>query len=121
MIFNESTFEHAEILPDSRAKVTRASEFRGDGWWVPIFCGNCGCDGGRVPESNMTFVFWMCHPCFEKYGELTTMMVMPDEIFWETVKQEQLEQYGRFLTQEELETVMQEDSSPLAKLIKNRR
>jgi len=88
---------------------------------VPIACGSCGADGGLVPEENMTFVFWLCQPCFAKYGELTNVMVMPDEIFWAKVQEEQLESYGRALSTSELIAVVAADASPLATLITERR
>jgi len=69
----------------------------------------------------MTFVFYLCPQCFADCGELTNTMVMPDEIFWEKIKQEQLEQYGRFLPEPELSEVIAADASPLASLIKDRR
>jgi len=69
----------------------------------------------------MTFVFYLCPPCFADCGELTNTMVMPDELFWEKIKQEQIEQYGRFLPEAELSEVIAADASPLATLIKDRR
>ncbi len=87
------------------------------GVWVPVFCANCGVDGGMVPEQNMTFVCWICAKCAETYGAIAGTMLMPDQVFWERVKQEQLEAYGRYLTEEELATIIKDGSSPLAKLI----
>ncbi len=89
--------------------------------WVPVYCGQCGNPGGLVPAENMTFVFYLCNDCFAANGEITNTMVMPDEIFWEKIKQEQLEQYGRFLSESELSEVIAADASPLANLIKDRR
>ena len=114
-------FEHAPLLPDSRARDTKNVQFRGGVPWVPIFCANCGCDGGLVPEENMTFVFWLCNKCFETHGALTNMHVMPDEVFWEQIKQEQLEKFDRFLTDQELLDIVAADASPLATLIKSGR
>ena len=59
------------------------------GNWVPIFCANCHTPGGRVPEENMTFAFWLCNPCWEKYGAPAALMVSPDEVFWSEVAAEQ--------------------------------
>ena len=47
-------------------------------------------------------------------------MMMPDEVFWEKLKQEQLETYGRFLTEQELIALVEEGTSSLAKLIKDK-
>lgn len=112
------------ILPDSRATTIftpRGATPGPGGFWIPIFCASCGREGGKVPEENMTFVFWLCNPCFAVYGELTNMMVMPDEVFWEKIKQEQLSAYGRLLSTEELQVLVEADATPLATLIKQGR
>ncbi len=109
------------VLPDSRSQQLRNGQYRGGMWWVPIYCANCGGEGGLVPEDTTNFVFYLCNDCFALCGEITNTYVMPDEVFWEKVKQEQVEKYGRYLTQVELERVVAEDASPLATLIKQRR
>src|SRR6185295_9971847 len=109
-----------EILPDSRARETKGRIFSTCGSWVPVFCANCGVRGGSCPEENMTFLFYICPKCFERYGAITGTMVMPDEVFFEKLKQEQLASHGRFLDEKELVQVVQEDASPLATLIKGR-
>lgn len=74
-----------------------------------------------VPEENMTFAFWLCKKCETTCGEIAGTMMMPDEVFWQKMKQEQLETYGRFLTEQEVVQVIEADASPLATLIKERR
>jgi len=108
----------AEILPDSRARDASRILMGHGGVWVPVFCANCGADGGMVPEDNMTFAFYLCRPCAETHGAIAGMMMMPDEVFFERLKQEQLEAHGRFLTEQELIAIVEADASPLAKLIK---
>src|SRR5258705_8673283 len=108
----------SEILPDSRPIHTTGSKMLNGAWWAPIFCANCGDPGGMVPEENMTFIFWLCQECFDTHGEITKTHVMPDEVFWEKVKQEQLAAYGRFLTEQELAGIVAADASPLATLLK---
>ena|SRR3989304_6903266 len=111
----------APLLPDCRARDPKGIIFGKDGNnWVPIFCANCGEHGGLVPAENMTFVFYLCTPCAETYGAIAGMMMMPDEVFWERLKQEQLEKYGRFLNEQELAEIVKIGTSPLAKLIKER-
>lgn len=110
-----------DVLPDCRARETKDRLFIGGQSWVPIFCANCGKRGGSVPEENMTFAFWLCNPCFESKGHITTTMVVPDAVFYESLKNEQLESYGRVLNEQELVRVVQEDASPLANLLKSRR
>lgn len=76
----------ADLLPDSRARdgreVTR-HWFLGN--TVPIFCANCGKEGGRVPEENCTFAFWLCDNCVETFGPIAGTMMVPDEVFWQQV------------------------------------
>ena len=78
-----------EILPDSRTISGRGAIRGPGGSWTPIFCANCGTAGGRVPEENMTFAFWLCNPCWEKHGAIAGTMVTPDEVFWAEVAEEQ--------------------------------
>lgn len=107
-----------EILPDSRAKNPTGRIFRGSQAWVPVFCANCGCAGGMCPEENMTFLFYQCEPCARTYGAIAGTMSMPDEVFYEKMKQEQMASHGRYLTELELAAVVEADASPLATLIK---
>ena len=103
-----------DIAPDSRLatvltpRLARPGIF---GYNVPIFCASCGAPGGEVPEENCTFAFYLCNPCFAKYGDLTTLMVMPDEVFWEEVRQAQLAKHGRVLTAEEMRAALEDPES----------
>lgn len=106
-----------ELLPDCRAKTPRFTFVHGRPW-VPVFCANCGKEGGLCPEENMTFLFYICPKCFETHGHLTNTMVMPDEVFFAKVRDAQLEEHGRYLTHTELLSVVAEDASPLATLLK---
>lgn len=108
-----------DILPDSRAKETKNRLFTASGVWVPVFCANCGADGGRCPEENMTFIFYMCQKCADTYGPITGHMMMPDEVFFEKIRDEQMEAHGRFLSEQELVMCVLEDASPLATLLKS--
>lgn len=110
----------ADLLPDCRSREVRGRIFRGGQAWVPVFCGNCGAEGGSCPEENMTFMFYLCPKCAETYGSIAGTMMMPDEVFFEKLRQEQLEAHGRFLNEQELIQVVQEDASPLATLILER-
>lgn len=104
------------ILPDSRLRDSRKIVFVNGVPHVPIFCANCGADGGGVPEEHMTFAFYLCTPCTETYGHIAGTMAVPEEVFWERVKQEQLEKHGRFLTSDEVFRDLDEGTSALAKL-----
>lgn len=109
-----------DVMPDSRLKTTFTpmnAQWREGGWWIPIFCASCCAPGGFIPQENMTYAFYLCNPCALKYGKLTTMMMIPDQVFWERVKQEQMERYGRYLTTDELVAVAA-GKSPLATLLR---
>ena len=86
-----------EILPDCRMKTPKGA-IQGPGqWssWIPIFCANCGKEGGKVPEENMTFAFWLCTYCYETYGAIAATMIVPDEVFWAKIEEEQQETYQK--------------------------
>lgn len=109
-----------EILPDSRAREVRGRIFTPGGAWIPVFCANCGVPGGSCPEENMTFLFYLCQKCNDTYGDIAGTMMMPDEVFFEKLKQEQLASHGRFLSEAELVEIVLADASPLATLIQGR-
>lgn len=88
------------------------------GWSVPIYCANCGREGGWVPEAACDFAFYLCTPCLDTHGAQTLGMVVPDHEFYENLKHEQLEAYHRFLTPDELVEIVAADMTPLATLIK---
>jgi hypothetical protein len=77
----------SEILPDSRAKRATRIIYANGMSWVPIFCANCGADGGYVPEQNMDFAFYLCNDCADRLPPIDGTYVMPDEEFWQKVKE----------------------------------
>jgi len=109
-----------EILPDCRAKEGHGAIPSLMGYWVPVFCANCGKEGPAVTE-GATFLFWLCNTCATTHGQIAGTMLMPDEVYFEQVKQEQIASYGRYLTVEELSAVVEADASPLATLLKQGR
>ena len=75
-----------DILPDSRLQVTRGLQFSA-AWGcmaMPIFCANCGADGGYVPE-DCTFACYLCNECSREQPLPLGLYVMPDEQFWARV------------------------------------
>lgn len=117
-MITDLNLEALEILPDSRLLNPTGLIWRPDGWYVRVFCANCGADKGcEVPEANMTFVCYLCDSCSEKYGGIANLMMMPDEIFFGLIAAEQLESYGRYLSEEEMIQEMQDGTSSLAKLL----
>lgn len=117
-----------EVLPDSRLRdrlkgIVRGF-FAGVGFinWLPVFCANCGKRGPYVPEENCNFVFWMCTDCVDKWGAPYGTALMPDEVFWRKAHAEMIEKYGRVLTEQELVAVIgPKSTSPLAKLLRDRK
>jgi hypothetical protein len=108
-----------DLLPDCRAQAVPAGVNRGVlGTWLPVFCANCGADGGLVPEENMTFIFYLCNSCAETHGQIAGTMLMPDEVFFARVAEAQLEECGRYLTPEEWERL--DTSHPLVKLLQSK-
>lgn len=109
-----------DVLPDSRLKQPKNIYNHIGLNWVPIFCANCGKDGGFVPEENCTFVCYLCDPCAEKLGPITGTYMEPDAQFWARVKAEQLEKYGRELSADELVEILKDGNNSLTKLVKER-
>src|SRR5579862_9363720 len=110
-----------ELLPDSRTKVQKKIVRIGLMNWVPIFCANCGADGGMVPEENCNFAFYLCEPCSEKWTPLVGTFMVPDEVFWEKVREEQIEKFGRLLEAHELVEILKDENNSLTKLCKDRK
>ena len=108
------------ITPDSRTKAPKNVQLHRGLNWVPIYCANCGDDGGFVPEENTTFVFYLCNPCAEKLPPIEGTYVMPDAVYWEKVKNAQLEDYGRLLSTHEIAAELENPDSQLSKLKKGR-
>jgi len=106
------------VLPDSRARVTRGVTTVRGANYVPIYCANCGAPGGGVSAEHMTFAFYLCNPCHEKWGPIAGTYAVPDEVFWEKVKQAQLETYGHILDADELAREADKPESVIAKLIR---
>ena len=111
-----------DTLPDSRPRVQKNSRWIKGVEHVPIYCASCGIEGGWVPAKNMTFAFWLCeiNGCAEKWSPLVGTYCVPDEVFWQKVREEQMAQYGRDLSAQELIEVLKDDSNSLTKLCKER-
>lgn len=115
-----------DLLPNSlpRNRKVDWSLSNGSQRWMYLYCASCGCDGGRVLETEMpdNFAFYLCdekqNNCVAKWSDLAGVMLIPDEVFFEKVKQAQLEAYGHILTQQELAIELQDDSSIISKLKK---
>jgi len=92
--------------------------------WIPIFCANCGKDGGMVQETEFdlvkNFAFYLCDPCAAKWSPMTNTALSPDEAFWKKVRQAQLEAFGRELTAQEIIEALKDENHILTKLANDR-
>lgn len=115
----------AEILPNSIAVRSQRRIVWANGMkWIPMFCANCGKDGGQVMEQDWDTVknwaFYLCDPCAEKWAPIANTGISPDEAFWQKVHAAQVEHFGRELTPEEIAEYLKDENNPLAKLAKDR-
>lgn len=108
-----------DLLPDCRLTTRPAGVNRGlAGTWLPVFCANCGADGGLVPE-GATFLFYLCNTCAATYGQVAGTMLMPDEVFFQRLAEAQLERYGRYLRPAEWAVIGENPSHPLHVLLRD--
>lgn len=114
-----------DILPNCIAQRSEKVVVWANGQkWLPLFCANCGKDGGPVLESDWdrakNFAFYLCEPCAEKWSPLVDYAMSPDEAFWTKVHDAQMEAFGRDLTAEEIVEALKDDNHVLTKLCKDR-
>ena len=112
-----------DLLPDSRPRkivTTKGAVQRAGVWHEPIYCANCGADGGLVPSDFTSFAFYLCKPCYAAHGTIAGTYAMPDEVFWARVAEEIHEHYGRPLSEGEMLQEMQDPDSVVARLVRDR-
>jgi hypothetical protein len=109
-----------DILPDCKLREPKRLVFQGQTAWTPIFCANCGKDGGLVMESDVDFAFYLCDPCTLRWGVPAGCMATPDEVFWAKVKAAQIEEYGRELQPGEIIAELAEPNSIISKLAREK-
>jgi hypothetical protein len=107
-----------EILPSSAAKVTKNVIHHKGIPWIPVFCANCGCDYGFIPEH--TFAFVQCDPCSEKFPCPEGFYRIPDEVFFAKFQAAVTEHYKRELTIDELLEESKKGDSVVAQLVRDR-
>lgn len=108
------------LLPDCRLKTETITQRHWNLNWQPIFCANCGKSGGWVPEET-TFIFYLCDPCAVKHGNIDGTYMVPDEVFFQEVKNAQLEEFGRELSVPELTEALKDEESVLSKIGRSRK
>lgn len=109
----------ASLYPESRLKTPKRSIRGAFGInWVPMFCANCGKEGGLVPEDaiNCSFSHYECMDCAAKLGNLDGFFKVPDEVVGMKVREAQLEHEGRELTREEVAVALSSDTHYLSKI-----
>jgi hypothetical protein len=103
-----------DILPDSRCKAaTNVVKIDGVNH-VPIFCMNCGIEGGLVTERGVFFVGWQCDACQEKYPLPPGTHALPDDEHNRKVAEE----WDRAGSVERVMEQLQNERSPLSLLAK---
>ena len=127
-----SSLQGLTILPDSRAREgkgavwvadrTQDGQFIPAHFEVPIYCASCGKGpAGTVPEENVTYIFYLCTPCFQTHGELTNVAFMPDDVFFKEVERAQMEKYGRCLSGAETEASLADPDSLESLLLRSKK
>jgi len=114
------------VLPNSipKSRKVDASLSRNGLEWLFIYCASCGCDMGRVLKTDVPnreeFAFALCDPCAQKYGAINGVWAEPDAIFWQKVREAQLERHHRELTSAEVVRELDDPSSYLHQLARDR-
>jgi len=92
--------------------------------WLFLYCASCGADGGRVMKTDVPnreeFAFYLCNDCALKYGNIAGAWSEPDAVFWQKVKEAQLERHRRELTAQEVVKELEDPNSYLNKLVRDR-
>ena len=66
------------------------------------------------------FAFYLCDDCAVKYGDVAGTWVEPDAVFWQKVREAQLDRHQRELTPVEVVRELDDPSSYLHKLVRDR-
>jgi hypothetical protein len=99
-------------LPDCRTREPKGAVNHLGYSWISIFCANCGRFGGKVPEDNKEFAFYLCNACADKLPPIEGLYYEPDEEYWQRVHAAQMEKYGRILQPGEILVEMDRGSFP---------
>jgi hypothetical protein len=103
------------VLPDSRCKAATGTVAISGVNHVPIFCMNCGVQGGLVTERGVNFVGWMCDSCQEKYPLPPGTYALPDDEHNRKVAEE----WAKLGSIERVVEELKNDHSTLARLAKD--
>jgi hypothetical protein len=109
-----------DILPESRPRDRKGAVQTADGWMIPVYCANCGKRWGMVPEKHITFAFVLCESCVETHGVPAHFHMEPDRVFWDRVKEAMLDEQIDSLTQEDMQKHVNDSSSSIGKILRER-
>lgn len=109
-----------EILPECRTRDRRGAVQSRDGWWVHIYCANCGRPQGFVPERFITCTFALCDRCCDRHGTPASMYVESDAAFRERVRAAMLDERIDRLTEIDMRQHVDDASSRIGKLLRER-
>ena len=113
-----------DLLPNCLVQAEKIDwSMSSPGWeWHYLFCGSCGCDGGRVLKTYLPkeFAYYICEDCLAKHGHVLGTYVEPDAVFREKVVQAMQEKYGHTLTEFEVLDELGNPSSVISKLEKEK-
>ena len=114
------------LLPNSiprSAKVDNSISSPGREWLF-LYCASCGADGGRVLKTDVPnreeFAFYLCDPCAAKHGRIDGTYMVPDEVFFEKVREASIERRGHELAPREMLIELDDPNGFLTKLLKDR-
>jgi hypothetical protein len=71
----EHSFPGGLVLPDARTDNRKKTKPGPLGHMYPVYCVNCGADGGLVIAE---FFFYLCEKCAETWGRLPLPEIPPD-------------------------------------------
>lgn len=115
---------NVHTLPNCLARETRGLIQSAGLAMKPVFCANCHAIAPFVVDEGMAFAFYLCeaeqNDCASKWQHVVGTIAVPDEVFFERVKQAQLEHDGRELSATEQAEALKSSDHYLSKLAKDR-
>jgi hypothetical protein len=89
---------------------------------VPCYCMNCGKQHGfgDKPHPGSGYLGFICDLCAETWSTLVGTMLVPDEVHAARCRDEMLESHGRALTEPEILKALDDATSPLSLLVRER-
>jgi hypothetical protein len=113
----------ADVLPICTTREIRGRVLIEGVWCVPCYCMNCHRQHGfcNEPGPGSGYVGYLCEKCAETWSPLIGTMIVPDAVHAHRCRDEMLESHGREMTEAEILVALDDASSPLAKLARERK